>query len=337
MTVLGAHPLASSLVFLTPAASLVAIAFLVPLAALLLRERRSARLRSTLGLDDPPLPRRLSRAAGLGLVAALVAATAAQPALRSVDGARMRTDAEVFLTFDVSRSMLAASVPRGRTRLDRSRALALQVHAGLPDLPTGVATITNRMMPLLFPIPDGRGVSAVLGRSVAIMQPPPARLTTPRATQLGAMSLAAHRTYFSRTARRRALVVFSDLDTDFFGLPGTLAALHRSRIEPFLVRVAAPGERVFDASGRAEPYRSTSTLAVTSLRTDGWHAYEENEIGRAIEDIRAYSGGGPTRSSGVIETQRNLAGLAALAALAVIAALTVPSLLTGLRPMVDRL
>jgi hypothetical protein len=186
------------------------------------------------------------------------------------------------------------------------------------------------MMPLLFPIADGRGVTAVLDNSVAIAQPPPARLTAPRATQLGAMGLAAHRTYFSRGTRRRALVVFSDMDTDWFGLSGTIAALRRSRIEPFLVRVAAPGERIFDANGRAESYRSTSTLAVSSLRTAGWHAYEESQIDRAIREIRAYAGAGPTRPSGVIESQRNLAPLLALGALALVALLTVPSLLAGL-------
>ena len=326
----------SSLVFLTPAASLVALAFVAPLAALLLRERRSTHVRSALGLSDPPLHRRLARATGLVLAAVLVALAAAQPALRSLDGARMRTDAELYLTFDVSRSMLASSAPQGTTRLDRARALAVRVNAGLPDIPAGVATITNRMMPLLFPIPDGRGVSAVLDHSVTIMQPPPARLTTPRATQLGAMTLAAHRTYFSRTAQRRALVVLSDMDTDFFGLSGTLVALHRSRIEPFVVRVARPGERIFAADGRPESYRSTSSLAVSSLRAAGWHAYEESQIETAIEDIRAYAGTGPTRPTGIIESQRNLAPLAALAALVVVAWLTVPSLLAGLRPLPER-
>jgi hypothetical protein len=323
---------ASTLVLLTPKASLIALAFLIPLAALAIRERRDAQARVTLGLTPPPATRRLARALGLVLVAALVAAAAAQPALRDLGGSRMRTDAEIYLTVDVSRSMLATSSVGGRNRLDRARALARRVHRGLPEFPTGVAAINNRMMPLLFPILDGRGVSAVLDHSVAIAQPPPARLTAPRATQLGAIGLAAHRTYFSRSAQRRALVVFSDLDTDEFGLSGTLTLLRRNRIEPFLVRVAAPGERIFDPAGRAEAYRSTSTLLVTSLRTAGWHAYEESQIRRAITDIRSYAGTGPTRPSGVVEAQRNVASLLALGALVLVALLTVPSLVSGLVP-----
>jgi hypothetical protein len=176
----------------------------------------------------------------------------------------------------------------------------------------------------------------VLDHSVAILQPPPTPLSAPRASQLGAISYAAHRTYFSRTARRRALVVFSDLDSDFFGLSGTLAGLRRARIEPFLVRVARPGEKIFDSEGRPAQYRSVSTLAVVSLRHAGWHAYEEREIERAISDIGSYLGEGPSKPNGVIEAQRTLAPLLALAALAVVFALIAPSLLAGLAPNATR-
>jgi hypothetical protein len=327
---------ASTLVFLTPTAGLVGLAFILPLAAFVAREVRSARVRSGVGLTSPTIRSRVLRPFGLVLVAALVAATAAQPALRDVGGGDMRTDAEIYLTFDVSRSMEAASTRDGDQRLERALHLARKAHSALRDVPTGVSTITTRMMPLLFPIMDDRGVSAVLDHSVAILQPPPTPLSAPRASQLGAISYAAHRTYFSRTARRRALVVFSDLDSDFFGLSGTLAGLRRARIEPFLVRVARPGEKIFDSEGRPAPYRSVSTLAVVSLRHAGWHAYEEREIERAISDIGSYLGEGPTKPSGVIEAQRALAPLLALAALAVVFALIAPSLLAGLAPNATR-
>jgi hypothetical protein len=327
-----ASSLVGSLVLQTPWAALVGFAFAVPLAALVVRARRDTRVRARLVLGAPRRTQLALRALGIAAVGALVAATAAQPALRDVGGERMRTDAEIYLAFDVSRSMLAAPSVEGPDRLDRAIGLGQRLHGGLPEFPTGVATITNRMMPLLFPIPDGRGVTAVLEHSVAIAQPAPARLTTPRATQLGAMTLAANRTYFGKTAQRRALVVLSDLDTDGFGLDGTLAALRRSRIEPFLVRVAAPGERIFDAQGRAESYRSSSTLAVSLLRRAGWRAYESRQLDRAVRDIRAYLGAGPTRPSGVVQAERLLAPLFGLGALAIVAVLTVPSLAAGLRP-----
>ena len=94
----------------------------------------------------------------------------------------MRADAELYLTFDVSRSMLAASSPSGVVRFERARSLGRRIHAALQDVPTGVATLTNRMMPLLFPTGDERGVTAVIDHSLRIMQPQPAFLTAARAT-----------------------------------------------------------------------------------------------------------------------------------------------------------
>ncbi len=322
----------ATLVFLTPWAGLVAVAFAIPLAALVIRERRGARLRAQLRLAGPGPARAVMRGCAIACVAILVGLTAAQPALRSLGGDRMRTDAELYLAFDVSRSMLASAKPGGRDRLDRAVSVARRVHQGLRQIPTGVATVTNRMMPLLFPIPDARGVPLVLDHSVAIGQPAPSRLTTPRATQLGAISLAADRTYFGRSAKRRALVVLSDMDTDEFGLDGTLQTLRRHRIEPFFVRIAAPGERVYDARARAEPYRPSSTLAVSTLRRAGWHAYEEHELAQLLTDLHGHLGSGPTRPSGVVLTQRNLAHITGLAALAAAAVLIASSLLAGVTP-----
>ena len=47
--------------------------------------------------------------------------------------------------------MAATGAPGGVARLERARALGQDLHEALPDVPTGVATLTNRMMPLLFP------------------------------------------------------------------------------------------------------------------------------------------------------------------------------------------
>jgi len=126
------------------------------------------------------------------------------------------------------------------------------------------------------------------------------------------------------------LVVFSDLDSDFFSLDGTLRLLRRHRIEPFLVRVAQPGERIFDRNGQPEGYTSVSTVSVAALRSAGWHAYEESQPARLIRDIRSYLAAGAMRPSGVVDSQRNLAPLLALLALLAAVALTVPSLHAGL-------
>jgi len=322
-------PLAT-LVFLTPWAALVGLAFLVPLVALAARARAGSRVRSSLGLGHPGSARMLARVAGLAVLAALVAATAAQPSIRTTDRTPVRADAELYLTFDVTRSMLAAARPGAVVRFERARTIGLRVHRALRDVPTGVATLTNRMMPLLFPTGDERSVEAVLRHSLKIMQPQPTFLTAPRASQLGTLTLAADRSYFNPEARTRVLVVLSDLDTDFFSLDGTLTLLRRHRIEPFLVRVAKPGERIFDRNGQPERYTSVSTVSVSQLRSAGWHAYEESQPDKLISDIRSYLGAGAMRPSGVVESQRNLAPLLALLALLTAIALTVPSLHAGL-------
>lgn len=322
-------PLAD-LVFLTPRAALVGLAFIAPLVTLTIRERAYARARVTLGLRLPGLARVLVRPVGLVVLAALVAAAAAQPAVRATDSTPVRSDAELLLTFDVSRSMQATATPGGVVRLERARALGRQVHGALSDVPTGVATLTNRMMPLVFPTGDERGVTAVIDHSLRLMQPQPAALTAARASSLAALSLAADRSYYNPSARKRALVVFSDLDSDFFSLEGTLQLLRKHRIEPFLVRVAAPGERIFDAAGRPNAYVPESTVTVDGLRRARWHAFEENESARLVTEIRAYLGRGPVEASGLVESQRNLAPWLALAALALTGALVFPALRTGL-------
>ena len=170
----------------------------------------------------------------------------------------------------------------------------------------------------------------MIDHSLRIMQPRPERLTAARASSLAALSLAADRSYFNPSARKRVLVVFSDLDTDYFSLEGTLRLLRKHRIEPFVVRVAAPGERIFDATGRPLAYVSVSTVTVDGLRRANWHAYEEDESARLVSEIRSYLGQGAMSGSGLVESQRNLAPLFALAALGVAAALVLPSLRAGL-------
>ena len=186
------------------------------------------------------------------------------------------------------------------------------------------------MMPLLFPTGDERGVVATIDHSLKILQPQPAFLTAARASQLGELSLAADRSYFNPGISKRVLVVLSDLDSDFFSLSGTLGLLRRHHIEPFLIRVAEPGEQIFDSRGRPALYRSVSTVSVGALRAAGWHAYEEGEVGLAVADLRRYLGSATTVPSGVVQSRRDLAWLPALGALLLVVGLTLPALAASL-------
>ena len=202
--------------------------------------------------------------------------------------------------------MQAAGTPGDTVRLERARVLGREVHEALSDVPTGVATLTNRMMPLLFPTGDERGVTAVIDHSLRLMQPQPA------APHRGPRQFTGQRSPSQQTAvtttrvrKKRVLVVFSDLDSDFFSLEGTLRLLRAQRIEPFLVRVAAPGEQIFDAAGHPNAYVSVSTVSVDGLRRARWHAFEEYESARLVSEIRDYLGQGPVGAIGLVESQRN--------------------------------
>ena len=78
-------PPLAQLVFLTPRAALVGITFAAPLIVLGIRERAHSRARSMLDLRRPRGARVLTRPVGIVALAALVAATAAQPAVRATD------------------------------------------------------------------------------------------------------------------------------------------------------------------------------------------------------------------------------------------------------------
>ena len=94
----------------------------------------------------PPPGRRLPRLLAFAAVPALLGAAATQPALRSPTTARVRTDAQAFFVIDISRSMLASAPRRPdavRAREDRGDRAA----RGDPEIPSGVATLTDRVLP----------------------------------------------------------------------------------------------------------------------------------------------------------------------------------------------
>ena len=97
-----------SVSFLTPMGWLLALAALLPLLAFFVVERRAQRVRSQLQLPAPPLRSKLPLALSLAAVPILLAAAAAQPVLESREQRSVRADAEAFMIFDTSRSMLAA-------------------------------------------------------------------------------------------------------------------------------------------------------------------------------------------------------------------------------------
>ena len=161
------------LTFLTPLGLLLAVGAVLPLAALALGELRIRRARQALSLPAPPRRGYASTALAIASVPILLALALAQPVLRSEEKQRVRSDAQVFYVFDTSNSMRASRDPGGPTRLDRALAIARRMQLDLHDVPSGVATMTDRVLPNIFPTGNEQLFTAALAETVGVERPPP--------------------------------------------------------------------------------------------------------------------------------------------------------------------
>jgi hypothetical protein len=306
--------------FLTPLAALVALAALLPLAAALLGHRRVGAVRRTLGLR-PPAAR--SGLVGPALAAAgivLLGVAAAQPVLERRASERVRKDVQALFVIDTSRSMAASATPASPTRLDRAIEAAVQLRASIPQVPSGIATLTDRVLPNLLPVPDPAGFDGVARRAVAIESPPP-RDQSVRATTYAALAEIASGNYFEPAASRRIVVLLTDGESnpvDGSTIAGALPAAKGYRL--VAIRFWAGNEAVYGGDGKPEAaYRpDPSGLAVL----DGLAAalsggsFTEGRLGAASSTLRSLAGQGPTvRARGASQSRMALAPFVVAAAL----------------------
>src|SRR5262249_62422381 len=128
--------------------------------------------RRRLGLPAPGHTaelRPLLAAAGV----ALLGLAAAQPALTRTAHPRVRADAQAVFVLDTSRSMAAAVSPNAPTRLDRAAAAAVRLRNAIPDVPSGVLTLTDRVLPDLLPVPAVAGFDGAGQRAGRTQSAPP--------------------------------------------------------------------------------------------------------------------------------------------------------------------
>ena len=305
----------ASIVFLTPLGAVVSVAVVAPLGGLALAAIRVRQARALLGLAAPPRARRVGRAAAIVAVPALLGLAAAQPALRSTSTARLRTDAQALFVIDVSRSMQASKSPTAPTRLARAKRAAIALRAAIPEVPSGVATLTDRVLPDLLPSPDPAVFDQTVQHAVAIEQPPPANQNVV-ATTLGALGAVGTQNYFPASAKRRLVVVLTDGESRPFDARQVARALGRDRL--VLVHVSAAGESVYDGSQPEPGYRENPTsadeLASLAAAARG-KVLGERAISSAIRAERSAIGTGPTVVSGTTKRVRTLAPYVVLLAL----------------------
>jgi hypothetical protein len=282
---------------LSPAAGLIALAAVVPLVMLGQAVERARNVRRRLQLVEPPHVRRQAGLAVLTL-AVLIGLAATQPVWARTHTQRVRRDAEAYVVFDISRSMLASRGPIAETRLDRAKDEALRLRAQFPEVPIGIASMTDRTLPHLFPSPDQSAFRATVEQAISVEQPPPIGQFRTVGTTLAALSTVPLRGFFSPSATSRVLIVYTDGESRKFDI-GSLAVVLRRQpaIRPVFVHTWGAKELVYSGSVAEPDYRPRAGSGEVLQRTAkaaGGAAFEERDAARAASAVRDYLGSGST-------------------------------------------
>jgi hypothetical protein len=282
--------------FVTPWYALLGLAAVVPLAVAFQRLRAAAALREELGLPAPPLGRQLVRPLAVASIFALVAAAAAQPAVRTEQHRTARTDAEIFIAIDNSRSMLASRGLTGAPRYLRALRFTRRVHQAFRQVPTGIASLTNRVLPYVFPTTSDAALDEVLRHGYGIERPPPEVTSGEEVSTFDALDDVAHHDFYGRHVKKRVLLVLSDAETLPFRIRRVLADLERVGIKTLVVRFWRPDERVFRLDNRPERYRPSAAHELDILRSRGWSAYDESQFAAVRQVVAQTVGRGPVHT-----------------------------------------
>jgi hypothetical protein len=316
--------------FLTPLGAFVALAALLPLGGVLLGHRRVDAVRRALGLPPPVRKSGLAGPATLAAGIALLGLAAAQPALTHESSRRVRKDVQALFVLDTSRSMAASASQDSPTRLDRAVAAAERLRASIPEVESGVATLTDRVLPDLLPVADRNGFDGVLERTVRIEIPPP-RESTVRATTYAALGDIPAGGYFDPAASHRVVVLLTDGESNLVDSAEVARALAGKPTDDLLaIRFWQSGEEVYGSGGKPDAAYRPDPSGRVVLRglaaATGGRAFEERDLGGAASYLRTLVGHGPTVPAAGTDRRRvSLAPYAALLALVLV--------LAAIRPM----
>lgn len=291
-----------TLSFLSPVAAVVAVAVVPALLAAAAAERRSRTLCRVLGLPAGGAGSFLWTAFAIAGCAGCLALAAAQPVIGKVRPVQGRRDAQALFVFDISRSMLAAAGPGDPTRFTRAREAARAVRAQLTDLPVGVVSMTDRVLPHLFPTLGVGVFDATLDDALGIERPPPDRLGRGRATSLGSLGLLATRNFFGENASRRVAVVFTDGESLPYDPAHLRDSLSQGNVSLVVVRIWAAEERIYDSGGDVLPAYRPDPAAQTALDKDmataGARVLRPADAGGIVDAVRRAVGTGPVGRAG---------------------------------------
>jgi hypothetical protein len=260
-------------------------------------ERRSRVLRRLFSLQAPRRREHGTAAVALTALPVLLAVAVAQPVVVHRQLVTQRSDAEAFVVFDTSLSMSARSGPDAPTRLERAKQEAKQILPQLGDIPVGLATMTDRVLPNLMPTTNDALIDRTINQSIGINDPPPSLVYPDVATNLSALfPLPTYRFYSPSASKHSILVVFTDGESPPLQSGVGRDLVHELTIPPLFVHTWAADERVY-VHGRLDPrYRpdphSSSVLQRFASATHG-EVFAENDLGALVQKMRSEAG--PTR------------------------------------------
>lgn len=308
-----------SFAILTPLGALLALGVVVPLVALFRARRKAGSVRAVLGLAEPRRRALAVPLAALVTGAALLGLAAAQPVFEWTRDRRVRTDAEAFVVLDVSRSMLAQRNLDSPRRIERAKAAAATLRGSLSDVPVGVASLTDRVLPHLFPGTDQEVFAATLERSLGIEKPPPRASFATGATSLNALATLRGLRYFTPKSTKRLAIVLTDGESQPVSNARLGGLFRRSpAIEVVFVQFWDEDEKVF-SRGVPEPQYIADPSARAALdrlaaSTQG-AVYSEDQLDAAASKARDLLASGPSVVQGEKAGQLALAPYLAAAAL----------------------
>jgi hypothetical protein len=205
--------------------------------------------------------------------------------------------------------MLASSGPGGPTRLERARAAATELRAAIPEVPAGLAGLTDRTLPYLFPTLDARTFATTLREAVVPESPPPQQVARV-ATSFDAIAGLGARGFFAPGLERRVCVVLTD------GESAPSAGADRG-CRLVVVQLWDSDERVYNDGKPEAQYRPDEAAPALASRL-GPVAHED-DLGRARELLRTAVGDGPVRElAGTSRRTVELAPYAALVGLGIV-------------------
>jgi len=303
--------------FLSPLGALVALAVVLPLGAYALLELRSRRVSERIGLTLPPLRSRFGIPAALAVVAAFLGIAAAQPVISGTRSHTGRSDAQVYVLFDVSRSMLARSSAGAPDRLQRAKQLALRLRHGVPDVPFGVVSLTDRVLPHLFPTLDPNVYESVVRDAVGIERPPPSG-TEDLATDYSSLGDVGTNNFYGAGAAKRVLVIFSDGESKYFDDALLKKDFDKGNVHVLFVHLWGPDEKIYLGRNNVDPgYRPDpqSNQAVQRIAASGGGEVLGEDPGALVSRTKGFLGTGPQTSVREQRTRVSLGPYVALMAL----------------------